>query len=143
MRKFVLTAPKAVALLREHGAKATFFVIGGQVSGREEILKEIVAGGHELGNHAMHDEYARALADGELEAQIDYNKILEAISIIDADTNERICADPWELGPGSKDKSTKFGHTREESVALWHEHKVSFARLIPSKKSAGACLYLF
>ena len=79
----------------------------------------------------------------ELEAQIDYNKILEAISIKDADTNECICADPWELGPGSKDKSTKFGHTREESVALWHEHKVSFARLIPSKKSAGACLYLF
>ena len=31
----------------------------------------------------------------ELEAQIDYNKILEAISIKDADTNERICADPW------------------------------------------------
>ena len=79
----------------------------------------------------------------ELEAQIDYNKILEAISIKDVDTNERIHADPWELGPGSKDKSAKFGHTREESVTLWHQHKVSFARLIPSKKSAGASLYLF
>ena len=79
----------------------------------------------------------------ELEVQIDCNKILEVILIKDVDTNKRIHADPWELGPGSKDKSTKFGHTREESVALWHEHKVSFARLIPSKKSAGACLYLF
>ena len=79
----------------------------------------------------------------ELEVQIDCNKILKVISIKDVDTNERICVDPWELGPGSKDKSTKFGHTREESVALWHEHKVSFACLIPSKKSAGACLYLF
>lgn len=59
-----------LSLLREHGARATFFVIGGQVSGREEILKEIVEGGHELGNHGMHDEAARALSDGELEEQM-------------------------------------------------------------------------
>jgi len=59
-----------LALLREHGARATFFVIGGQVSGREEILRDIVQGEHELGNHGMHDEAARALADGELEEQI-------------------------------------------------------------------------
>ena len=60
-----------LAVLAAHGARATFFVIGGQVSGREEILAEVVAAGHELGNHGMHDEAARALGDGELGAQIE------------------------------------------------------------------------
>src|SRR5436190_986194 len=36
-------------LLRANGAHATFFVIGGQVAGREDVLAEIVAEGHELG----------------------------------------------------------------------------------------------
>ena len=59
-----------LTVLREHDAHATFFVIGGQVSGREGVLREIVRGGHELGNHAMHDEPSRDLSDEELERQI-------------------------------------------------------------------------
>ncbi|KAL5118338.1 hypothetical protein ACEQ8H_003687 [Pleosporales sp. CAS-2024a] len=50
-----------VALLHQHDAKATFFIIGGQVRGREAHLQAIVAAGHELGNHAMHDEPSRSL----------------------------------------------------------------------------------
>ena len=57
-------------VLAENGARATFFVIGGQVSGREEVLQEMVRSGHELGNHAMHDEPARALAQEQLEEEI-------------------------------------------------------------------------
>ncbi|EAA36147.3 carbohydrate esterase family 4 protein [Neurospora crassa] len=59
-----------LAALKAGGAHATFFVIGGQVRGREEILREIVRQGHELGNHGMHDEMARELADEELERQM-------------------------------------------------------------------------
>lgn len=59
-----------LAALEAHSAHATFFVIGGQVPGREDMLREIVRAGHELGNHGMHDEPARGLADEELEAQI-------------------------------------------------------------------------
>jgi peptidoglycan/xylan/chitin deacetylase (PgdA/CDA1 family) len=57
-------------VLQENGAHATFFVIGGQVSGREGVLKEIVEGGSELGNHAMHDEPSRALSMQQLEAEL-------------------------------------------------------------------------
>lgn len=57
-------------VLDESGARATFFVIGGQVTGREDRLREAVRQGHELGNHAMHDEPARSLADDELEDQL-------------------------------------------------------------------------
>lgn len=58
-------------VLRENDAHATLFVIGGQVEGREEVLREVVAGGNELGNHAMHDEAAMGLDLGELESQIE------------------------------------------------------------------------
>ena len=69
-----------VRLLEEHGARATFFVIGGQVAGREGVLRDVVRHGHELGNHAMHDEPSRALPDDELEAQMGEvrGKLMEA-----------------------------------------------------------------
>jgi peptidoglycan/xylan/chitin deacetylase (PgdA/CDA1 family) len=59
-----------LGILKENDAQATFFVIGGQVPGREGRLKEIVEAGSELGNHAMHDEASRALSDDELTNQI-------------------------------------------------------------------------
>ncbi|KAK1833783.1 hypothetical protein QBC39DRAFT_345145 [Podospora conica] len=62
--------PAILDVLRTNGAHATFFVIGGQVAGRENMLRDIVRQGHELANHGMHDEVARALPDAELEAQI-------------------------------------------------------------------------
>jgi peptidoglycan-N-acetylglucosamine deacetylase len=39
--------------LADHGAKATFFVIGNAIPGREATLRRIVAGGHEIGNHTF------------------------------------------------------------------------------------------
>ncbi|KAI1828526.1 polysaccharide deacetylase [Xylaria intraflava] len=58
-------------ILNSYQATATFFVIGGQVAGREDILADIVRSGSELGNHAMHDEPARSLSDEELRDQIE------------------------------------------------------------------------
>jgi peptidoglycan/xylan/chitin deacetylase (PgdA/CDA1 family) len=57
-------------VLRANDARATFFAIGSQVAGREETLREVIRGGHELGNHAMRDEPSRSLSDAALEAEI-------------------------------------------------------------------------
>jgi peptidoglycan/xylan/chitin deacetylase (PgdA/CDA1 family) len=57
-------------LLKENDAHATFFVIGGQVAGREGKLRELIHNGNELGNHAMHDEPSRSLSDEVLENEI-------------------------------------------------------------------------
>ncbi|KZM20093.1 uncharacterized protein EKO05_0007523 [Ascochyta rabiei] len=57
-------------LLKENDAKATFFVIGGQVKGREGILAQMAKSGMELGNHAMHDEPSRSLSPTQLEAEM-------------------------------------------------------------------------
>ncbi|KAJ4290154.1 Endopolyphosphatase [Collariella sp. IMI 366227] len=68
-----------LSLLKTAGAHATFFVIGSQVKGRENVLVDILRGGHELANHGMRDEPARKLPTAELEAQI-----VEVQGMIDA-----------------------------------------------------------
>lgn len=43
--------PKVLTLLSQYGAKATFFCIGKNVEEYPELLKEIIADGHTIGNH--------------------------------------------------------------------------------------------
>lgn len=57
-------------ILKANGATATFFVIGAQVKGREELLRGLLREGNELGNHAMHDEPSRFLSNDALKEQI-------------------------------------------------------------------------
>ncbi|KAH8802771.1 hypothetical protein F5884DRAFT_861126 [Xylogone sp. PMI_703] len=47
---------KILDLLQQHGAKATFFVIGSQIKAHPGILERILAEGHEIGNHDWADE---------------------------------------------------------------------------------------
>lgn len=48
--------PRGVELarevLRENGARATFFLIGNEVAAREDLVRQLVADGHEIGNHS-------------------------------------------------------------------------------------------
>ena len=43
-------------LLREHGARATFFLISSRVPGNEPLVQSLVSEGHEIGNHLTRDE---------------------------------------------------------------------------------------
>ncbi|KAI0600155.1 polysaccharide deacetylase [Biscogniauxia sp. FL1348] len=86
-----------LGVLNGFGATATFFVIGGQVAGREEMLADIVRSGSELGNHAMHDEPSRALSDEELTLQIE--KVRDKIRAA-YETGERAMP-PQYFRPGS------------------------------------------
>lgn len=45
--------PQVLALLREYGAKATFFVIGRELVRYPELARQEVQAGMELGNHGM------------------------------------------------------------------------------------------
>jgi peptidoglycan-N-acetylglucosamine deacetylase len=47
------STPAVLALLREHGARATFFVVGARVQKHPELARQIVAEGHTLGNHTQ------------------------------------------------------------------------------------------
>jgi peptidoglycan/xylan/chitin deacetylase (PgdA/CDA1 family) len=52
--------PEGVALttaaLRETGAHATFFLIGGAIEGNEPLVRQLVTEGHEVGNHSYSHE---------------------------------------------------------------------------------------
>ena len=73
-------------ILESNGAKATFFIIGSQVAGREKTLQDLIRNGNELGNHAMHDEPSRSLSDATLVDQIHSveRMLREAYNTIDA-----------------------------------------------------------
>ena len=46
------TTPIALELLKKYNAKGTFFMVGHSVEGNEEIVKQVVAEGHQIGNHS-------------------------------------------------------------------------------------------
>ena len=46
------TTPIALELLKKYNAKGTFFMVGHAVEGNEKIVKQVVAEGHQIGNHS-------------------------------------------------------------------------------------------
>ena len=50
-----VSTPLILAELRQHDAHATFFLISSRLAGREHLVRELVAEGHELGNHLTRD----------------------------------------------------------------------------------------
>ncbi|WP_261986874.1 polysaccharide deacetylase family protein [Actinomadura sp. HBU206391] len=63
--------PKVLALLERHDVQATFCVIGQEVRRFPELLREIVAAGHQVANHTMHHPVSLArLPARRIEAEI-------------------------------------------------------------------------
>ncbi len=52
------------------GGRATFFIVGSRIDGREETVRKIAASGCELGNHTYDHTELRGLTKSEIEEQI-------------------------------------------------------------------------
>ena len=65
-----VVTPKILDVLGEHQVPATFFLIGGRVASNEEIVRQIVSEGHEIGNHHMQDRPSIKLSEAEFECQL-------------------------------------------------------------------------
>lgn len=65
--------PAVLDLLDAHGAKATFFLVGARAAARPELVREIVARGHGIGNHSQTHPQARfwALGPARMRREID------------------------------------------------------------------------
>ncbi|MEG1036961.1 MAG: polysaccharide deacetylase family protein [Mucinivorans sp.] len=48
--------PKVLRVLHRYGAKATFFIIGDKARQYPELVKQIVDGGHTVGNHSYYHQ---------------------------------------------------------------------------------------
>jgi len=62
--------PVVLDLLREHGALATFFLIGERVRERPAEVRRIAAEGHELGSHTLTHPRLTEIPDDEVRAEI-------------------------------------------------------------------------
>lgn len=82
------TTPKVLDILHEKNVKATFFVIGQQIRGREEILRRAYNEGHTIGIHTYTHEYNVIYKSAEaLLADIQKCKKAIANAIPNFDTN--------------------------------------------------------
>ena len=64
------TTNQALDTLSKYGIKATFFVLGKNVSGNEDILKRMKADGHVIGNHSWSHPVLSKLSLDEAKKQI-------------------------------------------------------------------------
>jgi peptidoglycan/xylan/chitin deacetylase (PgdA/CDA1 family) len=62
--------PRILDLLAAYDARATFFMIGDHIPGNEEVIRRLIAEGHELGNHMMSDTSSAELPPAEFERQL-------------------------------------------------------------------------
>jgi peptidoglycan/xylan/chitin deacetylase (PgdA/CDA1 family) len=62
--------PLVLDLLREHEVRATFFVIGQRAREHPDLVKRIVAEGHELGSHTLTHPRLTEISDDEIRAEI-------------------------------------------------------------------------
>lgn len=53
-----VTTPRILALLAEHGARATFFVVGSRAEAHPELVERIVHEGHAVGSHTFTHSHA-------------------------------------------------------------------------------------
>jgi peptidoglycan-N-acetylglucosamine deacetylase len=62
--------PKVLAILREHGVPATFFLVGERVRRYPELLRKIRQEGHAVGNHSDSWQRTVQLSDQEFERSL-------------------------------------------------------------------------
>ena len=78
------TTPIALELLKKYNAKGTFFMVGHAVEGNEEIVKQVVAEGHQIGNHSWDHPVLTKISLEKAKSQInDTTAALKKVSGLD------------------------------------------------------------
>ncbi len=75
------TAPRVLSILKEQGVKATFFLSGPWSKHHPEIVRAIVAGGHEIASHGQeHENLSRFDKGGIVQNIASAHRILKEVS---------------------------------------------------------------
>lgn len=76
----VQVTPRVLKILKQHDAKATFFMLGSQVEKYPSIAARVANSGHEIGNHTDHHMDLTKIGESRMveEVQKSNQKILEA-----------------------------------------------------------------
>jgi peptidoglycan/xylan/chitin deacetylase (PgdA/CDA1 family) len=65
-----LLTPRILDLLAGQGVRATFFILGQNIPGNEDLIARMKAEGHERGNHLGRDEASILLSEEEFQQQL-------------------------------------------------------------------------
>lgn len=72
------TTPQVLDMLKKYHAKATFFMLGGKISGNESLVKRIADEGNEVGNHSFDHSNFTKLSHEQIVSQIEStNSLIE------------------------------------------------------------------
>ena len=63
--------PRILDVLRDNNVQATFFIVGENVKGNEDIIERMIADGHEIGNHTFGHKYLFKVDRRVMEREID------------------------------------------------------------------------
>ncbi|HAP69488.1 MAG TPA: polysaccharide deacetylase family protein [Flavobacteriales bacterium] len=143
--------PYVLSVLKSHGIKATFFVLGKNVNKHPELFKQLKAEGHGIGNHGMHhpkgwttaiDEYIEDVALGKQITKSNlfrppygkltisqYNRLVETEKIVF-----------WDVISGDFDQKTDsqtvvrnvLNNVRNGSVIVMHDSKKAMNNVMGS-----------
>jgi len=109
-------------ILKANGVTATFFIIGSQMAGREEILRDLIRNNNELGNHAMHDEPSWTLTEAEL---------VEQIQAVQKRIHDTYAAADIEPPPNYFRPGSGFFNTRMRKILANRGHRLVLGSVYP------------
>lgn len=72
------TTPELLKVLREKGVKATFFILGRNAEVYGDLLKQVIADGHEIGNHGYSHQFLHQIPMEQYLGEIERNELLLA-----------------------------------------------------------------
>ncbi len=154
--------PRLLDILKQRGIKATFFVVGQNAAEYPDILKRIVAEGHELANHSYTHPLLASLGESALRDQLDktHQAVLNATGVsmkvmrppygalnepqrrwTNANFGYKIIlwdVDPldWKYRDASRVENEILGHAKAGSIILSHDIHKSTVDAMPSTLDA-------
>ncbi len=154
--------PRLLDILKQRGIKATFFVVGQNAAENPEILKRIVAEGHELANHSYTHPILASLGESGLRDQLEktHQAVLKATGVTmkimrppygalsepqrrwtNTNFGYRIIlwdVDPldWKFRDASRVENEILGHVKAGSIVLSHDIHKTTVDAMPSTLDA-------
>lgn len=133
------TTPLVLDALARHQARATFFVLGTNVAGNEQLIRRMYQEGHEIGNHSWNHPKFTTLTPEQIQDQIDLTQVAVANTGVPAptllrppygDINDVVASHiPMTIALWNADPAD-WGHHRAEEVPGLIESHVRPGRVV-------------
>lgn len=67
--------PQVAEALNQRGAKGTFFMVGSWVGQKEELVRQLAADGHQIGNHSWEHANFSDMSEADIRADVERSRI--------------------------------------------------------------------